>query len=111
LYKEEQCAQNKTKIGFLKKEEWHTQNEKIGDFFLFFDKQFFGFLNKEEHTQPKQQNWVQHTLNNKFGFCVQARTMHPKGQKGFFWVCTRKNNGRCYRWVLDSRGEQLSSDW
>ncbi len=49
------------KIGFLKKEERHTQNEKIGDFFLFFNKQFIGFLNKEEQTQPKQQNWVQHT--------------------------------------------------
>jgi hypothetical protein len=90
------------KIGFLKKEEWHTQNEKIGDCFLFFSKQFFWVFLTRKNT---------HSQNNKIGFCIQARTMHPKGQKGFFWVCTRKNNGRCYGWVIDLRGGQLSSDW
>jgi hypothetical protein len=98
------------KLGFWERKNDTPKMKKLGIFFSFSTNNFLGFWTRK-NTQPKQQNWVQHTLNNKFGFCVQARPIHPKRQKGFFWVCTRKNNGRCYGWVIDLRGEQLSSDW
>jgi hypothetical protein len=69
----------------LKKEEWHTQNEKIGGFFFLFQQTIFWVFEQRKNTHSQNKNIGYNTPETtKLGFDYKREQCTQKDKRGFF---------------------------